>query len=132
MLCHKVEDKMSSNTRPTPSGVMIIFCDSFISLYSKTVVFSTLLCFLSGDDIWGECRCSVSESSPDDPEQQASVQTGRPAESALLHPSEDQVRTRRVRAGTAHWSDLCLVEVKTKYGGLKVFIFLLFPQIVSG
>lgn len=33
----------------------------------------TWITSFSGDNIWGECRCSVSESSPDDPEQPTSL-----------------------------------------------------------
>ena len=45
-----------------------------------------------GDHIWGERRRPVCESPPDDPEQQAAVQTSRVPEPSLLHPPQDQVR----------------------------------------
>lgn len=49
---------------------------------------------LSGYHIRGECRCSVSGSPLDDPEQQTSLQTGYSAEFAILHSSEEQVRNQ--------------------------------------
>lgn len=66
-----------------------------LSLFSST---SSLYGFiLTGDDIWGECRCSVGESSLDDPEQQAAVQAGCPAKFALFCPSQNQVRNHEPR-----------------------------------
>lgn len=48
----------------------------------------------TGDNIWRECRCSVSRSSPDDSEQRAALSTSCPAEPALFHPTKDQVRNQ--------------------------------------
>lgn len=72
-------------------------CNSTVWLFLFSLTSSLYDFILIGDDIWGECGCSVSESSLDDPEQQASVQAGCPAKFALFCPSQNQVRNYELR-----------------------------------
>lgn len=62
----------------------------------------------SGNNIWRECRGSVSESSLDDPKQQTTVQTSRHAEPAFFHPTQEQVGKQQLEL--AGVTDICAMS----------------------